>query len=358
VLGDDLILLQRVESRELLVCYSAATGETKWEHSWPTTYHCKYQYSSGPYGTPLIEDDLLYAAGAQGRLVCVKRADGKVCWERDLQADLQLKEGLFAFGPGLATDGSRLYLNAGGVDATSGIIALDKRTGQTVWAATDHAMAYTVPRLATIHGCRLLLVLTETGLACLDPDNGHEHWTYPFHSKAADTINAVTPAVQDDLVLLVAGPGPGSVCLRITSDLSHSEVWQDRRVLDSQFNSLVHHAGHVYGFTARRQGGSIFKCLELATGSLRWEYSSPLDRGQAIAANGRLILLGEHGLLTSLHLDPARLAVISTTSQPLLASPCYSSPALHHGLLYIRNESTLLCLDLRQHLGNSAAAGR
>lgn len=345
---DDLILLHRIEDHERLSCYDTETGKPKWEHSWPTTYQCKYRYSSGPYGTPLIDGDYVLATGAQGQLFCLNRPDSAVRWHRDLQSDLQLEEGLFAFGPGLATDDTRLYLNAGAATASAGIIALDKQTGETLWAATDHAMAYTLPRLATIHGQNLLLVLTETGLACLDPDTGREHWTYPFHSKAVDTINAVTPAVQGDLVLIVAGPGPGSVCLRINPDLSFTEVWQDRRALDSQFNGLVHHDGHIYGFTARRQGGSIFKCIEFATGKLRWQFPSSLDRGQAIAADGRLILLGEHGLLTALALDPARLQVISDTADPLLESPCYSSPALHRGLLYLRNEKTLLCLNLRQ----------
>jgi hypothetical protein len=146
--------------------------------------------------------------------------------------------------------------------------------------------------------------------------------------------------------------------LRIHPDLSWTEVWKDRRVLDSQFNSLVHHAGHFFGFTARRQGGSIFKCFELATGKLRWEYPSPLDRGQAIAADGRLILLGEHGLLAALALDPQRLQVVASTDQPLLASPCYSSPALHRGLLYLRNEAELLCLDLRLVSHRPRSTGR
>ena len=148
-------------------------------------------------------------------------------------------------------------------------------------------------------------------------------------------------------MLIVAGPGPGAVCLQIGPDLSYREVWKDRRLLDSQFNSLVHHAGHIYGFTARRQGGSIFKCIEFATGKLCWQYPSPLDRGQALAADGRLILWGEHGLLTALALDPQRLQVVAAAAEPLLASPCYSSPILHRGMLFLRNETTLLCLRLR-----------
>jgi outer membrane protein assembly factor BamB len=347
VVDNDLIVLHRVDDLEKLSCFDAESGQPRWDHSWPTTYQCKYAYSSGPYGTPLIDADRVYAAGAQGQLVCLSRSTGQLRWQRDLAADLKLPTGLFGFGPGLATDMTRLYLNAGGVSTGSGLVALDKRTGETVWTATDHAMAYTVPRLITVHGHRLVLVLTETGLACLDPDTGSEHWTYPFHSKSIDTINAVTPAVQGDLVLLVAGPGPGAVCLRIEPDLRATEVWQDRRLLDSQFNSLVHHGGYLYGFTARRQGGSIFKCVEFATGKLKWEYASDLDRGQAVAADGRLILLGEHGLLTALDLDPDRLQVVCTTDRSLLASPCYSSLALSRGLLYLRNESALICLNLR-----------
>jgi outer membrane protein assembly factor BamB len=345
VVGDDLILLHRLDDRELVSCLSAASGEPKWQHAWPTTFRCRFDYSSGPYGTPLVDGQHIYAAGAQGRLICLSSA-GALVWQRFLGDDLNLPDGLFGFGPGLAVDEARLYLNAGGSQTGSGIIALDKHTGNTLWTATDHAMAYTSPRLVKLHGSRLLLVLTETGLACLDADTGREHWTYPFHSKSIDTINAVTPAVQDDLVLLVAGPGPGAVCLRFRPDLSYVEVWKDRRLLDSQFNTLVHHEGHIYGFTSRRQGGSIFKCLELATGMLRWEYASDLDRGQALAADGRLILLGEHGHLTALALDPMRLQVISTTAAPLLPSPCYSSPALHNGRLFLRNETTLLCLSL------------
>jgi outer membrane protein assembly factor BamB len=345
--GDDLVLLQRVGNREVVLCYDAETGQEKWRHGWPTTFQCKYEYTSGPYGTPRIDGPRIYAAGAQAQLCCLDRITGQPLWQRSLADDFALAPGLFGFGPGLLTDDERLYLNAGGVSRQAGIVALDKLTGETLWTATEHAMAYTMPRLATLHGRPLLLVLTEVGLVALDPASGREHWTVPYHSKAIDTMNAVTPLVQDDLLLLVAGPGPGATCLRVPPEGSPQEVWQDRRRLDSQFNQLVQHNGHVYGFTSRRQGGSQFRCLELATGRQRWEYASDLGRGQAIAADGCLIVLGEHGHLAALDLNPERLVVRSATPGPVLPGPCYASPALHRGLLYLRNETTLLCLSVR-----------
>jgi outer membrane protein assembly factor BamB len=148
-------------------------------------------------------------------------------------------------------------------------------------------------------------------------------------------------------VLLVAGPGPGAVCLRVPRSGKPTRVWHDRRRLDSQFNTLVHHAGHVYGFTSSRQGGAVLRCLEVATGRQCWEYPSDLYRGQALAADGCLILLGERGHLASVELDPARLIVRSELSEPLLAALCYAAPALHRGRLYVRNDRALLCLNLQ-----------
>jgi hypothetical protein len=343
-----LILLHRLQDRELVSCYDPATGQSRWEFGWPTAFQCKYEYSSGPYGTPRIDGDRVYAAGAEAHLTCLDRSTGQPIWERSLRNDFALQPGLFGFGPGLATDEQRLYFNVGGTENSAGIIALDKLSGETLWTATDHAMAYTMPRLASFHGQPTLLVLTVFGLVALDPADGSVAWTVEFHSKAVDTINAVTPLVQDDLLLLVAGPGPGAMCLRVPPSDEPEKVWHDRRRLDSQFNSLVHHVGHVYGFTSSRQGGAMFRCLEVATGRQQWEYASELHRGQALAADGCLILLGEHGHLAALELSPDRLVIRSEPTDPLLSAPCYSAPALHDGRLYLRNETTLLCLNVRQ----------
>ena len=343
-----LLLHERTGDEERLRCWDARTGEELWHNSRPTTYQCKFPpYTSGPYGTPLIHGGRVYAASAQAQLECCDLETGSTLWQRDLREDYQIPEGQFGFGPGLMIDGELLFLNAGGTKTNAGIIALRIESGETAWTATDHASAYTTPRVATVDGKRHLLVLTETGLADLVPDSGQVRWVYPFHSKAVDTINAVSPVVQDDLVMLVTGPGPGAVCLRLQLDGSFSEVWKDRRLLDSQFNNLLVANGFVYGFTASRQGGATFRCCELKSGQLRWEHKSLLGRGSSLAADGQIIMLGEQGHLAALALDSTAARVISPCTPPLLESPCYSSPALSGGRLYLRNETAVVCYDLR-----------
>ncbi|MCA9246587.1 MAG: PQQ-like beta-propeller repeat protein [Planctomycetales bacterium] len=347
VANERVVIAHRLDDEEHLECFDAHSGESLWRFSFPTTYQCEYRYSSGPYSTPVIDGSRVYAIGAQGQCHCLDLKSGTLIWRRDLTADFEVPEGLFAFGASPILLASRLIVSAGGQRNDSGIVALDAKTGSTLWTATDHTASYATPIAATIHGQPFVFVVTFEGLVSLDPRTGHVDWSISHRPKSPDTVNATSPIVCGDRVLMVTGPGPGALCVQVLPDRSFLTLWRDRRVLDSQFNTLVLAGDYVLGFTSRRQGGASLRCVTLATGRLCWEWASPLDRGSAIACGEHLILWGEYGHLGSLRIDPAAPRPISMTAEPLLSAPCYSAPALAQGLLYLRNESTLLCLDLR-----------
>jgi outer membrane protein assembly factor BamB len=226
-------------------------------------------------------------------------------------------------------------------------VALDKRTGDTLWTASDHRAGYATPIATEIQGRRCALTVTFEGLTAIDSRSGELLWSIPFRSKAPDSVNAVSPVMFGDLVLAVTGPGPGALCVRLTKSGGYEHVWRDRRVLDSQFNGLAVAEGCVFGYTSSRQGGAKFRCVDFASGELRWEWESDLGRGSTVVADGRILLWGERGDLAVLELNTRSAKVLWQSGQPLLSAPCYSSPALAGGLLYLRNESELLCLDLR-----------
>ncbi|MEM9186023.1 MAG: PQQ-binding-like beta-propeller repeat protein [Planctomycetota bacterium] len=349
------VVLHRVDDEERLTCLDIETGDPLWEHRYPTTYQCRYEYTDGPYGTPLIHGGRVFALGAQWQAHCVDLATGAVVWRRDLSEDFDVEEGLFGFGPGMVVDAGRLIFNLGAEGA--GVVALDAATGETVWVSGRDRSSFTTPRLATIHGRRYAFVLTFEGLQALDPVTGEPYWFVPFSSRAPDSVTATSPVVAGDLVLLVTGPGPGAKCLRIMPGGGWEEVWNDRRRLDSQWNTLVERGGVVYGYTSKRVTTS-FRCLELATGKLRWSWTSDLDRGSSILSGDTFILWGEHGDLAFVAADPRRHRLHWMSGAALLASPTYASPALHRGLLLMRDESELLCLSLREADLRAAAAGR
>ena len=70
-----------------------------------------------------------------------------------------------------------------------------------------------------------------------------------------------------------------------------------------------------------------------------------IGRPTFLMAEGHLIVLGERGDLVLVKVDPA--AYRQKARVRLLDGPCWAPPALANGLLYVRNETRLVCLDLR-----------
>lgn len=345
---DTVVLLHRLGNEEHIQFFEAATGKLRVDFAYPTSYVCPYDhYSEGPYSTPLIEEGRVYTLGAQGQLHCLSLTDGACLWQRRLHEDFQVAPRPYPVAASPWIDGDVLVFNLGAVDEKTGIIGLDKNTGETRWTATRELASCATPIGATIHGQRHVFVFTDRSLVSLDPRDGRVRWAVEHFCRAPDSTNATSPIVWNDLVLAVSGPGPGALCLRVLPDGTYEQVWHDRRVLDSQFNSLITIDGFVYGFSTKRQGGAALRCVEFATGRLRWQWQSDLGRGQGLAADGRLLLLGEDGHLAMLDVNPDAPVVRALTDEPILQAPTYSSPALRHGRLYVRNEHKLQCLDLR-----------
>ena len=95
-------------------------------------------------------------------------------------------------------------------------------------------------------------------------------------------------------------------------------------------------------------GGPTLKCIDIVNGKLAWKAKPDLARGNMLAVNDSIIILGEDGTLASFELNTSKLIEISRTDQPVLEKPCYTSLALNQGMLFARNEKQLICFDLRR----------
>jgi len=345
VAGGKLVLFHRIDDEEIVECLDGKSGDSLWESRTPTAYRCPVAYSDGPYSTPSIADGRIYAWGAEGRLRCLAMKDGALIWERDLATDYRAKPaGFYPVAASPLVEGDRLILPVGGEETEAGIVALDVATGRTIWKATSEPAGYSSPVAATIHGRRYLFVFTAAGLVSLSPTDGHVHWSIPFAAKNAEIVNATTPIVSGDIVF-VSGYSLGNLCLRIREDGSYEELWRDkRRHLDSQYNNLIVRDGHVFGFATDHS----LRCLDLLTGEIAWQLKSSLSRGSSLAVGDRLIVLGERGHLGAIDFAPVEPREIVETKESLTGGEvCFSSLALNGGLLYVRTEKEVICLDLK-----------
>jgi outer membrane protein assembly factor BamB len=393
VRGGALVLHHRVGGEEIVETMDAATGETKWKQSYPSSFTDPFGYNNGPRCTPLLTEDRCFTFGAEGVLLCLDRATGQKVWQRDTHKEFDVPEAFFGVGSSPILEGERLIVMVGG-QPNSGVVAFDTKTGKTLWEnvgektwtgvpmtgwpgertvvwnranpAFEKQASYCTPVAATIHGKRHILCVTRQGLVSLDPATGSTNFSFWFRVRQDSSVNAMTPVVQDGLILLsTAYYRGGSVLLRVRPDgKGVDEVWRST-VLEIHWTTPVLHSGYLYAFSGRNEPDARFRCVEWLTGAVKWDRDEAwpngghgkvppgrepkvFGRGSAILADGKLIALGEAGLLGFFKPSSERCEELTRWQVPGLNYPCWAAPVLSEKRLYLRSEDLLICLDLKR----------
>lgn len=345
-----VIVWSRTGDVERLDCRGQFTGELLWTREYPATYRCPYEYSSGPHASPVIDEGRVFVLGAAGTLRAVELSTGELLWERDLKADLELADTPYSLGASPLVLGDRLILALPAAKTrAAGVVAINTQTGETLWTATDHGLSYATAKPAQLGERAAAVVFTGKGVLTLDASDGAILGEFKFGvgEGRSERVNAVSPLVVGQTVFVTAGPGPGIAALSLGPAGGLSLLWRNRRLLDSQYTTVVHHAGFLYGFNSLWNGTCELRCIDATTAEQRWGHESDLRRGQLMFVDGRLVVLGEHGHLAVFDASPESARVRYLSPEPLLSKPCYCAPALAGGLLFVRDERRLLAIDCR-----------
>lgn len=397
VRGDRLVLHHRIGGEEIVECLDAATAASTWRYTYPCSYTDPYGYNNGPRCTPLLTTNRCYTFGVEGKLLCLDLATGKKIWEHDTAKEWQIPEAFFGVGSTPILEDNLLIVMVGG-QPNSGVVAFEADTGKVVWESVgeknwegqpmydwpgermvrwipyEKQASYSTPVIATVNGKRTLFALTRQGLVSMNPKTGEVNFSRWFRSGANDSVNAACPVVIDDLVLISgAYYRIGAVLLRVKPDgKSFEQVWRspnevqgrpapiDQRetpALETHWTTPIYHEGNLYAFSGRNEPDAHFRCVEMKTGKILWDRDESwgksqgkqpnvFGRGSAIKADGKLIALGEGGLLGLFKLNSQKLEEISRWQVPQLHYPCWAAPVLSRKHLYLRSEDSLVCLDL------------
>lgn len=337
-----LILRHRKGDVEIVECFDAISGESIWTNETPTTYRCRFEYSSGPYSTPVIDGERVYSLSAQGVLQCCRFSDGKRVWEQDLAATYDVAAGMFAVGTSPVVDGERVIVAIGGGKPSSSVVALNKQTGEVVWTGGEGKGTMATPRVATIHGKRYVFVLLDAGLFALDPETGKEYWRVPFHQSNPEKVVGTSPAVSGDLVM-ITGFSLGSLGIRVLPEGGFQQLWRKRRNFDSQYANVVCLREYAFGFASRDR---TLRCINMTNGEVCWKWKSLTGVGSSIAIGGRLVVATERGKLACFQINTNKPVLESITADALLDYPVFAGPAAVQGRLYLRNDRFLRCYRL------------
>src|SRR3954469_7103412 len=200
-----------IQGFERVLCFDETSGKLLWQ----LKYDCPYSmsYAAGPRSNPLISDGKVYTLGGEGHLNCLEADSGKPLWQRELKKDFDAKTPMWGFSGQLLLDGDKLFVIAGGENAT--IVALDKKTGKELWRALNaKEPGYSSPILFGSGATRQLIFWDPESANGLDPETGKVLWTEPFPAKAGMSIATPRQAGEQ---LLFSSFYNGSMMLRLES---------------------------------------------------------------------------------------------------------------------------------------------
>ena len=337
-----VILFHRVGNQEVVDAFDAKTGAAQWRYAYATTYRDDFGFDEGPRAVPVVANGIVYTYGAEGQLHAVDFAKGTKVWSVDAMRTFGVPKGFFgAAGSPLVEDG-RVLANVGGPKA--GIVAFDAKTGKVLWTATTDGASYSSAAGATIGGRRLAIFLTRASLVGLDPATGQVQFQRPWRARQAASVNVATPVVVGNLIFVSSEYGPGAGVFEINGS-TLKELWTSDEVLSNHYSTSVHHQGFLYGYHGRQEFGPSFRAVELRTGKVRWSQDQ-FRAGSVMLAGDRLVIMRESGELILAAASPDAFKPLARAQ--ILPATVRAYPALSDGFMFVRNENTLVALDLRR----------
>jgi outer membrane protein assembly factor BamB len=353
VWGDRVFVTQPVTAgnRRTLMCFDRNDGKllwqsgTEWKESDPT-------HSTNPLcsSSAVTDGERVIAWFGSAGLFCYD-LEGNEIWKRDLG----IQKHIWGYGSSPVIHGDLCYLNFG-PGARTFLIAVDKRTGKTVWqhdepintagtseapfSSADYHGSWSTPVFRTINGQEQLIISFPFRLCAFDPLSGKEFWT----SNGINALAYTSPLVGDNTIVAMGGYNGMTVAVKTggTGNITESHrLWRHPKT-KQRIGSGAIHEGHIY----IHNDPGIAECFNLQTGELVWEKrlsgpgSSGTNWSSVMIADGLCYTINQGGDCFVFRAAPEfeQIAVNS------LGESSNSSVIAASGQLLIRTHRHLWCI--------------
>ncbi len=276
--------------------------------------------------SPVIEDGRVYVHFGEMGTACLDTKTGNVIWKR---RDLRCTH--------LRGPGSSLFLFKDMIIATYDgtdvqyLVALDKKTGKTVWRTErstdfgtidgDLRKAYCTPIVIEVDGALQLISPGAKAAMAYDPSNGRELWKVRYSGFS----NASRPVAADGLVYINTGFGRAQLwAVRPdgSGDVTDTHVaWKFKKRAPTKASPVV-----VGGLIFMPSDAHYALCLDAKTGETVWRekiegqyWASP------VSAEGRIYFFNHEGKTTVVNADREfKILAVNTLDDGFMASPAIS----------------------------------
>ncbi len=180
-------------ARGNVIAMDAGSGGELWRKPITATgsggFGCGASEVSVPiYGTPVVNGELVYIAGFDGKIYAINTSAGAERWIYPRQGNLH------SFVGGLVLDQGKLYIGSVG----GNIYSLDAETGDLIWQHETGEQLWATP---AVEGDTLYIGSFDKKLYALDAATGEEKWAQPFETQGPIIS---TPLVDDGVVYVAS----------------------------------------------------------------------------------------------------------------------------------------------------------
>ncbi|MCS1409601.1 MAG: Outer membrane protein assembly factor BamB [Verrucomicrobia subdivision 3 bacterium] len=341
-LDDRIILHHRTGNEEQILSLDPLSGEAQWQFDYATTYRDDFGFDNGPRSTPTAYEGYLYTYGAQGKLYCLELDTGKPVWNVDTKKEFKAPKGFFGIACSPLVEGDLVIINVGS-PKNGGIVAFDRLNGAVRWKTSHGEASYSSPVAATIANIRQALFFDREGLKAVAVETGKIRSAYPWRPRINASVNAASPVVYGNQVLLTTSYRTGAVVLDLTQT-EPKKVWSNDNAISCHYSTPILHRGYLYGFHGRQEWGAPLNCVSWKTGEVQWSQPS-IQNGSVIIGGNKLLALQENGELVLVNATEKRYQELDRAQ--ILPSDVRSYPALANGIIYARSPKILVAYRLR-----------
>ncbi len=303
------------------------------ENESPAFCHAMNSYATP---TPVIEAGRVYVHFGSYLTACLDTANAEVIWRRD---DLRCDHHRGPASSPILHDG-KLFVAYDGFDVQY-VVALDKKTGDTVWKKTrdidygtdngDRMKAYCTGHVIDVGGKKQLIYPSAVATIAYDPSNGDSLW-HVYH----DGMNAsARPLFGEGLVFITNGMGAMvAVKPEGSGDVTGTHIaWSGRKGVAKKSSQLL-----VDGLFYMNSDDGVVSARDPQTGELVWQRRAGGEfAASPIHAGGRIYLFSTEGEILTIKPGDKYEELAKTK----LGDGFMASPAVVGDELILRSKSEL-----------------
>lgn len=328
--------------RFLATSIDRVTGKMRWQKLATEQVPHEGRHMTNTYaaGSPTTDGERLYVSFGSRGIFCYTLT-GDLVWQVDL-GDMRTRFGWGeAVTPVLA--GDSLIVNWD-QEKGSFIIALDKRTGKTVWKVDrpEEVTSWNTP-LVTTHDGKQMVIVNGTGSAkAYDAQTGEQIW-----ACGGQTTNAIPSPIRfEDTAICMSGYRAAcavAVPLGSQGDITGKSLvrWQVAQGTPYVPSPII--SRNRLFFTAGNT--DVLSCIDARTGKTLFERKRVTGVGSLYAspmiANGHLYFVGREGTTVVLK-DNESLDAVAVNA---LDDAIDASPVAVYDQLFLRSWTKLYCIQ-------------